>query len=489
MSVKKGRVAAVAVTVALTMVLTTALSGGVFAAELDISDPKPVKTDIREGLQEGQTNAFADGSVQGAPAPALQDDLATKGDVSANGYLTFPSFNPGGTVAVSDAANVLSMSGTKAGNTITVTFAGKNQAQFFASCDIVDSYLPTGDTTKTPPAGTVAYIPTDYQDSFGNTEGYYSYYDYYYSNDYEFYGPPFTHSGYFGKAGDISFNIYYQKWTVKDTIVSGGGIVPAPDGPYWEADMNTRYVQTFKQNLLGVIYYYEYERAKTYKTAWVKNGTAYPKMTPKRSGFKFDGWYTDWPYGSKVKVGSDKVWFGDSYYKNLYVHWKKQIKFTFNANKGKIKGKKSFSVWYLKKTPKAGTASRKSYYWLGWYNQYKSSGQTGYNFYKKGQINNFDKATVKYSAQWIKNGKGASLTSGELGAIRNAWQKGKKFIITRKAAKAAIGGGGNYVDEGTYYSIPAVMYEWDGPRNGYTRIIFAKGGYYNNDILAIAQSS
>jgi hypothetical protein len=380
----------------------------------------------------------------------------------------------------------------KAGSNITVTFAGKNQAAFFASCNIVDSDVSYPDPSKTPAIGTVAYIPTDYQDSHGNTAGYYSHYDSWYGNDYEFDGPPFTYSDTFTKAGDINFTIFYQKWTVvRDMITSGGAVIPNPDNPngrIWEPDLTTRFSQLFKKNLLGVIYYYEDERGKTFKTVWVKNGAKYPKLTPKRKGFKFNGWYTNWPNGSKVKVGSAKVWFGNGYSKTLYVHWKKKIKFKFDANKGKIKGKKSFSVWYLKKTPKGPTAKRSGYHWLGWYNKFRSSGTTYYRLYKKGLLNDYDKAKITYKAQYIKKGKKKTISASEYNRILKTWNLGKKFIITRKAAKAAIGGGGLFVAEGYYLGIPAVRYEWNGTIDGsYVQITFATNGYYNNDILAVAR--
>jgi hypothetical protein len=394
---------------------------------------------------------------------------------------------------VVDAANAASLNTTHAGGNVTVSFVGKNQASFFASCDLVNSTpKTTAVPANTPALNTVAYIPTDYQDSLGHTQGYYSYYDSSFSNDYTFGGPPFTYTGAFVKAGPLWVKIYYQKWTVKPNMIQDPTTTAAiqilnPTRPaIWEADRTVRYVQQFNYDLLGQVNYYEYERGKTFKTLWVKNGTVYPKVTPKRKGFKFGGWYTDWPKGSKVNVGKAKISFGSGYSKNLFVHWKKTIKFVFNPNKGKItKGKKSFKLAYLKKSPKAPTASRSGYYALGWYHKKGSN----YSFYKKGLINNVSVSPAKYTAQWIKNGNKKSISASEFSRIGKAW---KKFYITRKATKAAIGGGGLftrsvYCYRNGYYW-PAEEYEWNGTIDGsYVRIVFFTKGNYNNDIASITK--
>jgi hypothetical protein len=481
---------AVAISVSVAMLLSMSPFSAVSAAEFtDDAGVEPAETYVRYDLGEYQVNAFAD---KGAPERSEVGGIATPyGDDSAR---TFASFNPPSTSPLYDPDNVLSMSSTKAGSDITVGFAGKNQPVFFESCNIVDSNYPYSDPNRIPPTGTIAFIPTDYSDSLGHTADYYSYYDYISRNDYDFKGPPFTYSGAFNKAGAMNITISYQKWTVVDDAPTTEGAIL---GHHWEPDMTTKYTQTFDQNLRGVIYYYEHnmERGgKTFKTKWVKDGAVYPKVTPKRKGFKFNGWYTNWPGGSKVNVGKTKIKFGNGYSKTLYVHWKKKIKFTFNPNKGKItKGQKSFSVWYLKNVPKAATAKRSGYYWLGWYNKQKFSAPVNghryyYNFYKKGGINNFGKATVKYSAQWIKTSKKNTITASEFNKIVNAWDQGLKFVVTRKAAKAAIGGGGMFVDRGTYSGISAERYEWSGNVDGsYVRIVFATGGNKNNDILQISR--
>jgi len=485
---RQGRTAriTVAVVVSLAMVMSTALSGAAFATGPDLGktlgNPTEVYTKDYPADVDASAQALLDASV--GVAPTGEEAVTQSGDAQANGYFTFPSFNPGPTLAASDAANAAQLSTTHAGSNITVNFAGKNQAQFFATCDLVDSDTVAGNPANTPSLGAIAYIPTDYQDSFGHTQGYYSYYNYGspYTNDYTFDGPPFSYTGSFTKAGPLWVKIYYQKWTVKANMITSGAIqIVDPAQPRkWEADMTTRYFKQFNYDLLGVINYYEYERGKTFKTAWVKSGTVYPKVTPKRSGFKFGGWYTNWPKGSKVSVGSAKVSFGSGYSKTLYVHWKRTIKFVFNPNKGKItKGKTSFKLAYLKKTPKAPTASRSGYYPLGWYHKKGSN----YAFYKKGLINNMSTSPAKFSQQWIKNGKKKTVSRSELKTILKAW---KKFYVVRKAAKAAIGGGGELIATGTYNGYAASKYEWEGTTSAaYVQIIFYTGGYRFNDIAQI----
>jgi len=528
-SKKQGRAAriAMAVVCSLAMVMTLSLSGAAFASGSDLGKTPGNPSEVLSfnGIEALQTDAFANGNTVEAPTLGDQDGFTASEVLSFNGEAlqteafangsaaeaptlgdqdgftasevkasaTYPSFNPGPTVPTAEAANAAQLSATKAGGSITVTFVGKDQQAFFESCNIVDSNIPKTsiDPAKTPPEGTVAFIPTDYEDSLGHTQGYYSYYDYTYSNNYTFNGPGFTYTNSFTKAGPIWVKIYYQAWVVKPNLIQDPATtdpaiqIVSPTQPLkWEADMTTRYVKQFNYDLLGQINYAEYERGKTFKTIWVKNGAVIPKLTPKRAGFKFGGWYTEWPKGSKVNVGSTKVSFGTGYTKNIFVHWKKTIKFVFNANKGKLKGKKSFKLTYLKKSPKAATASRSGYAWLGWY---RKSGEK-YNYYVKGQINNWDKATVTYKAQYIKKGKSKSISAAEFNRIVAAWKLGAKYVVTLKSAKAAIGGSGIYVADGYYGGLPAVKYEWSGSVEGsYVSIVFFKEGYYNNTIAQISR--
>jgi hypothetical protein len=492
----------IAFVVAFALALTTVMAAPVFATGESVSEnnkdssgmtlpdilsrdgAQPTETYIREGLKNAGPGAAAlgdaltDGKI--APRVAGDDPAAQGGGVSAKAY-SFPSFNPGVDAPADIPENVATISDNKAGdsNKIIVTFAGYNQAEFFASCDLVDSNQGAGNPALIPAVNTVAYIPTDYQDSFGHSQGYYSYYDYPSSNDYRFDGPAFTYSDSFDKAGDLSVSIYYQKWTVAD-VTSGGAVI----GQAWQPDTATRYVKTFQFNLLGVVYYYEYERDKTFKSVLVKNGDVYPKLaTPKRTGFKFGGWYTKFPNGgSKITPGKTKVWFGEGYAKVALVRWNKTVKIKFQPNKGKItKGKKIVKVKYRGKLGKAPTVKRKGYAGLGWY--YGSNHQ----LYKKGLLVLVPSATFK--AQWIKKGKKATISSAEFNRISSAWGSGKKYVVTRKSAKAAIGGGGLFVDDGYLYGvIPAEIYEWNGTIDGsYVRIMFAKDGSYDNDILAISR--
>jgi hypothetical protein len=210
----------------------------------------------------------------------------------------------------------------------------------------------------------------------------------------------------------------------------------------------------------------------------VKNGATYPKVSAKRSGgFKFGGWYTDWPKGSKVNVGKAKVWFGNDYKKTLYVHWKKKVKITYKPSGGKItKGKKTVTVKYLGKTGKAPTAARKGYYGLGWYyiSKYKDSyGATKKRYTQHNKNIIVDVGKVTFTAQWIKNGKAKTVSAAEWSRLRAAYEK--SLFINYKAVKAAFGGAGLYNGEKwvyigtvgyTNYYIKCKEYEWNGNISG-----------------------
>jgi hypothetical protein len=481
-----GRVRAAMLALALALVLTSGVGGSVFADEdgsatlsgdgLSALDRAVASGEITLKGGAAQLNALS--PVASADAAAEADQGGT---VEASAYYPFPSFNPGITAGAPDAANLMQASSNKAGGNITFTFAGRNQQAFFNSCNLVDSKVYSPNPALTPALNTVAYIPTDFEDSLGRGKGYYSYYDYTYINDYTFDGPSFTYTNSFTKAGAMWAKVYYQKWTVVANTITNptsGAIEPNPAQPRkWVPDMTTRYFKQFNFDLLGVVNYVEYERGKTFKTLWVKNGSVYPKLTPKRSGFKFGGWYTAWPKGSKVSVGSAKIWFGDGYSKTLYVHWKKKVKITFNPNKGKItKGKKVVKVNYLGKLGKAPTAKRSGYAGLGWYykTKYKDSygrTKTNYKLHDKSTVVNVPKAT--FSAEWLKNGSKKTVSAAEWERIFKAYEK--SLTIKYGAVKSAIGGKGMYNGEtkvyvgtdGWYnYYIQCKEYEWNGTLSG-----------------------
>ncbi|MDR1833318.1 MAG: lectin like domain-containing protein, partial [Propionibacteriaceae bacterium] len=85
--------------------------------------------------------------------------------------------------------------------------------------------------------------------------------------------------------------------------------------------------------------------------------------TPKRTNYKFLGWYTKKTGGVKV-TSSTKLTASQT----LYAHWQ-GVKHTikFNANHGKHLSKAKMTVTYGAKYGKLATVSRSGYKFLGWY--------------------------------------------------------------------------------------------------------------------------
>ena len=96
-------------------------------------------------------------------------------------------------------------------------------------------------------------------------------------------------------------------------------------------------------------------------------GSTYGTLpTPTRTGYEFDGWYTQETGGTKVDkntaVGTDPP-------ATLYARWKgKTYTVSFNANGGTV-GTASDTVTYGKKYYSLPTPTRKGYTFDGWYTQ------------------------------------------------------------------------------------------------------------------------
>jgi uncharacterized repeat protein (TIGR02543 family) len=88
---------------------------------------------------------------------------------------------------------------------------------------------------------------------------------------------------------------------------------------------------------------------------------------PERKGYAFKGWYAKAKGGAKLK---------DSYViqenAKIYAQWEpKKFKILYNANKGKLTGKKYKTVTYDEKYGKLQTPTRKGYKFAGWYTKAK----------------------------------------------------------------------------------------------------------------------
>jgi hypothetical protein len=365
-----------------------------------------------------------------------------------------------------DVGNAFQAGGSKAGSEVTFEVAGLNQANFFATAPLYSGYLG-GDQAAFRGLnlipGAYAFIPAGVASNYGEGTPFGSEVTWpagKYDDEWDTFTPPFQYTHLYNKASVFTDRIIYQRWDVKETTPGAIDSIW-----YWELDTVNKWYQDFTFNLQGYVYYSGDGGASVQK--WVDNGAAYPAFKSKRKGFKFGGWFTKFPTGgSKITPGKDKVWFGDGYYKYLYVHWDKKVKITYNPNKGKIsKGKKTVTVKYRGKLGKAPTAKRTGYTSLGWYFGKK------HQLHEKKLIVLVPKATFK--AEWIKNGKDKTVSAAEWSRVLKAAEKG--LAIKYKSAKAAIGGGGTYngvkkviigsVGYITYY-IECKAYEWNGNVDG-----------------------
>jgi uncharacterized repeat protein (TIGR02543 family) len=94
---------------------------------------------------------------------------------------------------------------------------------------------------------------------------------------------------------------------------------------------------------------------------------------PKRTGYKFKGWYTKKSGGAKIASATKMPANNVTYYAQWQIN---KYKVTFNANKGKVSGKAKLvkSVKYKSKLGKLSTPKRAGYKFKGWYTK-KSGGK------------------------------------------------------------------------------------------------------------------
>lgn len=129
------------------------------------------------------------------------------------------------------------------------------------------------------------------------------------------------------------------------------------------------------------------------KSKKVTFGSKYAKLpTPKRSGYKFAGWYTAKKGGTKVTKNSI---VNKAKTHTIYARWGKTTKVSFNANGGKV-SKKSKKVTQYKKYGSLPTPKRSGYTFVGWYTK-KSGGK----LITKDSILNKKKNSTLY-ARWGK---------------------------------------------------------------------------------------
>jgi hypothetical protein len=430
-------------------------------SQLAIDEARGQLTDI---LGSYDVKAMRSPSAKPPVTQLLKDGKPVDGDACALGSIYW---NPATYSPTGDVGNAFQQGGTMAGRANTFTISGRNQDVFFAtvpsySGDLAGNQAQFNALGLVP--GTYAMIPAGIASRYGSSfepENLWS--EGNCDNMWDVNDPPFQYTHAYNKAATFTDRVIYQKWTVNET--SPGAIDSIR---YWELDTSAKWYQDFNFKLKGYVSYYGDGGGNT--TKWLDNGAAYPSYTPTRKGFKFGGWFTQFPVGgAKIVPGKTQVWFGEGYNKSVYVHWDKTVKITFNPNKGKItKGKKVTKAKYRGKLGKAPTAKRSGYTSLGWY---YGSTSNGYKLHEKGLIVLVPKAAFK--AQWIKNGKGKTVSGSEWNRILQSYKK--KLFINYKSVGAAIGGKGVYNGEvnhyvgsdGLYnYYIKCKEYEWNGNIDG-----------------------
>lgn len=151
------------------------------------------------------------------------------------------------------------------------------------------------------------------------------------------------------------------------------------------------------------------------------NGTVKKPGNPSKSGYYFDGWYTDSKctkaYNFSTKVTANTT---------LYAKWLKKYTVKFNGNGGSVKTT-SKKVTYSKKYGTLPSPTRKGYSFSGWYT--KKSGGTKITANSTVKIT---KTTTLY-AHWKK----ISVKTTSISKLKNL--SGKKLKVTAKKLSGVTG--------------------------------------------------
>lgn len=207
----------------------------------------------------------------------------------------------------------------------------------------------------------------------------------------------FVRPGYTFKGWATSANggvIYSDGASVSELTTAGASIVDLY--AVWEA--NT-YKVTANANG-GSFYIYELKD-------WVMNGNNVEKnvkfnssyghlpLVNDRTGYDFDGWYTDLSGGSKIESNATVTIVGNH---TLYAHWTpKTINIYFNSNGG-VGNMESMQLTYnsAAKQLTSNAFSRNDYLFKGWNT---SANGSGTKFYERQYVSNFTN-NITLFAQW-----------------------------------------------------------------------------------------
>ncbi len=146
--------------------------------------------------------------------------------------------------------------------------------------------------------------------------------------------------------------------------------------------------------------------------------------TPKRTGYRFQGWYTKSSGGSKI-TDSKKVTITKG--QTLYARWEaKQYTLKFNAGKGKV-SQKTKKITYDAKYGSLPNPKRAGYSFQGWYT--KSSGGS--------KITSSKKVTVTKGQTLYSRWKKVSVAKVTISSIKNS--SPKKAVLSLKKVSGASG--------------------------------------------------
>jgi len=154
--------------------------------------------------------------------------------------------------------------------------------------------------------------------------------------------------------------------------------------------------------------------------------TAITLYEPTRTGYTFEGWYTDGSFKNKVS----KIPKGTTGNVTLYAKWTNKYTVTFNVKGGKAlsKSNQTKTVTYGKTYGALPKAVRKGYTFKGWYT--KTSGGTKVTTTKTVTAS---KAQTLY-AQWTKVTKPGKVTTN---SVKNS--KAKQITVKVKKVSGAKG--------------------------------------------------
>lgn len=121
---------------------------------------------------------------------------------------------------------------------------------------------------------------------------------------------------------------------------------------------------------------------------WKGNWWTLENYIPSRTGYVFDGWYTQKSEGTKIydingDCSNDGVYWAEYRYKYLgnltvYAHWKKQYTLTFDANGGTV-SETSRTITEGSQVGSLPTPTKEGYQFYGWYTKPQSGVYYAFN--------------------------------------------------------------------------------------------------------------